>query len=745
MAMNRRARLSVLISFGIALGVAVIAVRAADNSSVAPTKPPQAKTDDLVTDYFGTKVPDPYRWMEAGASDPALMDFLKAENDYTRSVLAPLSASRDKLLARLEELDNAVAAVRSWQRAGDAIFYLETAPGATTPSLMVREANARPGKLLDPAQFDEKGSHAAIDYLAPSVDGKYVLAGVSLGGSENSTIRVIEVKTGKMLPDAITRTQYASPSWREDSRSFYYARLQQLPPGAPPAAIYENEKTFLHVLGNDPEKDPAVFGVGVSPSLEVPKAGFTGVGVTPGSAYALAFYSAGTTDPPALYSAPVDKAQDASADWRQVASSQDLISPGADNSATVHGSMLYLLVDKDAPNRKLIAVDFDHPDMAHAQVLIAPSKRVLLGVYAAQDGLYVTGKTGVKFDLRKMSYHDYTKIEDIALPYNGTLSMVDANVLLPGVVFALESWTRSRQVFAYEPQANRVRNIDLVAQHPADFSNVEAREVDARSADGTAVPLSIICQRNITLDGSHPALYEGYGAYGISFDPYFDPRVLAFVERGGVWAIAHVRGGGEYGESWHNAGRKETKQHTIDDMIAAAQYLIENRYTSPAKLAVRGTSAGGISVGGSIVQHPELFAAAIDNVGMTDLLRFQTTQGGAANVPEFGDVTQEAGFRYLFAVSPYQHVVDGTKYPAVLGVTGVNDPRVPSWIVAKMIARLQAATTSNRPVLLRVDFDAGHGLGSSRTQREKQIADEWSFILWQTGDKEFQPGASNAR
>jgi prolyl oligopeptidase len=210
-----------------------------------------------------------------------------------------------------------------------------------------------------------------------------------------------------------------------------------------------------------------------------------------------------------------------------------------------------------------------------------------------------------------------------------------------------------------------------------------------------------------------------------------------------VYGIAHVRGGGEYGENWHNAGRKETKQHTIDDMVAAANYLIENRYSSPARLAVRGTSAGGISVGGAIVQHPELFAAAIDNVGMTDLLRFQTTQGGAANVPEFGDVTQAADFNYLYAVSPYAHVTEGTKYPAVMGVTGVNDPRVPSWIVAKMIARLQAATASDRPVLLRVDFDAGHGLGSSRVQREKQMADEWSFILWQTGDPEFRPAETS--
>jgi prolyl oligopeptidase len=734
MARNRYAAL------GVVLVCCTSKIFAPDSPSAGSlATPPKTRIDHVVTEYFGVKVSDPYRWMEVGADDPAFLDFLKTQNEYTKAVLAPLSAQRDKLLARIVELDNAVPRIRSWQRGGNDIFYLETAPGATTSSLMVRGTNAKARQLLDPTQFDDNGSHAAIDYFAPSYDGEYIIVGVSLGGSENSTLRVVEVPTGHLLPDAITRTQYAGPSWRDDSRSFYYARLQALPPGAPPAAIYENQRTYLHVLGTDPERDPAVFGSGVSDEVAIPKAGFTGITATPGSAYVLAFYSAGTTDPAALYISPNKRALSSQSPWQQVVSSAERISPGADSPVAVFGSSLYLLIDKDAANRKLISIDLNHPDIARATVLLPAGERVLLGVYAAKDGLYITDKHGVNFTLRRMSYDNPSKIYEIPLPYNGTISNVDANVLLPGVVFRLESWIQSDQVFAYDPSTKTVSNTGLATWHTADFSQVEAREVTAKSGDGSAVPLSIICKRNIALDGSHPALYEGYGAYGISIDPYFDPRVLAWVERGGVFAIAHVRGGGEYGEDWHDAGRKATKQHTIDDMVAAAQYLIDNRYSSPSHLAIRGTSAGGISVGGSIVQHPELFAAAIDNVGMTDLLRFQTTQGGAANIPEFGDVTDPAGFKYLYAVSPYQHVVDGTKYPAVMGITGVHDPRVPSWMVAKMIARLQAATASNRPVLLRVDFDAGHGLGSSRTQREKQTADEWTFILWQTGDPEFRP------
>jgi prolyl oligopeptidase len=701
-------------------------------------KPQSAKAEDVVSDYFGMKVADPYRWMEE-TSDARVAEFLKSQNDYTRSVLDSL-AGRDAMLARIQQLDNAVPSIRSWQRGGNSIFYLETAPGATTASLLVRDAASNSRTLLEPKSLEQGGSHAAIDYFAPSWDGHYVIAGVSLGGSENSTIHVIEAASGRMLPDAITRTQYAGPSWRNDSQSFYYARLQQLPPGAPPTAIYENARVFLHIVGTDAEKDALVFGPAVSSAITIPKAGFVGVVVTPGSNYAVAVYSKGTSDPVSLYVAPTEKAQDSNAPWRKIVSSEDVVSPAADGPIAIHESTLYLLVDKGAPNRKLISLDLHHPDIANATLLVPPSDAVLVGVYAAADGIYLESKHGVTFEMRRSAYGPRLTWEKISLPYNGTISNVDANVLLPGVIFRFESWTQSDQALAYDPASNRLSNTALIQRHLADFSGYEAREVEATSADGSRVPLFILCRKDLVLDGSHPTLYEGYGAYGISYDPFFDPRTLAWIERGGVWAIAHVRGGGEFGEAWHNAGRKETKQHTIDDMIAAAQYLIQQGYTSPARLAVRGTSAGGIAVGGAIVQHPELFVAAIDNVGMTDLLRFQITQGGAANIPEFGDVTEPAGFKYLYAVSPYHHVVDGTKYPAVLGITGANDPRVPSWIVAEMIARLQAASTSGRPILLRVDFDEGHGLGSSRPQRERLMADQFSFILWQSGVSEFQPG-----
>jgi prolyl oligopeptidase len=275
-----------------------------------------------------------------------------------------------------------------------------------------------------------------------------------------------------------------------------------------------------------------------------------------------------------------------------------------------------------------------------------------------------------------------------------------------------------------------------------DYSQIEAEEVKAKSADGTMVPLSIIHKRGLALDGSHPTWLEGYGAYGITLDPGFQPTLLAFFERDGVFAVAHARGGGEYGEDWHVGGEKLTKQHTIDDMIAGARYLIEHKYTSAAHLAGEGTSAGGVTIGGSITQHPELFGAALIRVGDSDSLRSELMASGPENIPEFGTVKDPDGFKGLYAMDAYQHVKPDTSFPAVLLTTGVNDPRVAPWQAAKMTARLQASTNSGKPVLLRVDYDAGHGMGSTKSQREIELADEIAFLFWQLGVSGYQPSAA---
>jgi prolyl oligopeptidase len=309
----------------------------------------------------------------------------------------------------------------------------------------------------------------------------------------------------------------------------------------------------------------------------------------------------------------------------------------------------------------------------------------------------------------------------------------------------MDSWTKAQTIYAYDPGTGQTTDTKLQPVGPFDSpADLEAVEVKAKSYDGTMVPLSIVYKKGTKLDGSNPTILDGYGAYGITTDPYFDPVFLAWYERGGILAFAHVRGGGEYGEEWHLAGKKLTKPNTWKDAIACAGYLIAEKYTSPAKLAIRGGSAGGVLVGRAITERPDLFAAAFDQVPMSDVVRVEFSPNGPPNIPEFGTVKEPDGFKALHEMSPYDHIKDGTAYPAVMVTTGWNDPRVASWQPGKMAARLRAATSSGKPVLLRVDYDAGHGIGSTKTQRDETYGDIVSFALWQFGVEGFQPAATGA-
>jgi prolyl oligopeptidase len=404
----------------------------------------------------------------------------------------------------------------------------------------------------------------------------------------------------------------------------------------------------------------------------------------------------------------------------------------------VQGSDLYLLTHKGASRYKVTHTRLDHPDAAHAEVIVPPGDWVVRGVSAAQDALYVQELDGGIGRLVRIPYSG--RAETVPLPFQGAVSVAAAGQRLPGVLLDMTSWAKANKIYAYDPSTRKTTDTHLQPVGPFDDpADVEALEVRAASYDGTLVPLSIMRKRGLKLDGSNPALLEGYGAYGISEDPLFDPKLLAWLQQGGVYAVAHVRGGGEYGEDWHRAGKMLTKPNTWRDFIACAEYLIEHKYTSSSRLGIEGGSAGGITVGRSITERPELFAAAIDAVPESDTVRSEFSPNGPPNIPEFGSVKTEPGFEDLYAMSSYHHVQDGTPYPAVMLTTGFNDPRVISWQPGKMAARLQAATTSGKPVLLRVNYAAGHGIGSTKTQQQEELADEMSFLLWQFGVPGFQP------
>jgi prolyl oligopeptidase len=341
----------------------------------------------------------------------------------------------------------------------------------------------------------------------------------------------------------------------------------------------------------------------------------------------------------------------------------------------------------------------------------------------------------------RVAYGAGSKAEGIEAPAGeASVRPTAANTETDGVLVATSSWTRGGRLYAFDPATRALTDSGL--QPRGKFDDVpgyESEEVRVTSHDGVEVPLSIVRKAGLKLDGSHPTLVSGYGAYGMVTSPNFRATSLAWLERGGVLAYAHVRGGGEFGNEWHHAGQKATKPNTWKDFIACCEYLVAKGYTSPAKLAGSGGSAGGILIGRAVTERPDLFAAALFQVGCLDMIRMETTTNGVPNIPEFGTVATEEGFRGLLAMSAYALVTDGVRYPGVLLTHGINDPRVEPWMSAKMTARLQAATASGRPVLFRVDYDAGHGIGSTKRQRQEMLADQWAFLLCQMGEPGFQP------
>ncbi|MEP7063120.1 MAG: prolyl oligopeptidase family serine peptidase [Betaproteobacteria bacterium] len=704
-------------------------------TAFAQDKPPAAPIGETTDVYFGKTVADPYRSLE-DLKDPQVAAWMKAQAGYTRAVLDRIP-QRDKLLDEIARYaDAASARVSSVQVSGDSIYYLKRRASENIPKLYVRRGVKGAERLLvDPDALPApEGKHNAIDYYAPSPDNRLLAFGLSPGGSEESVLHVIDVATGKQTADVIDRANYAQPSFPAAS-TMIYSRLQKMPPGAPVTDKYRNQRVFLHKLGDDPDKDIAVLGAGLSPRVPVDSAELVFAGVPRGSDYLVGIIANGVQNEIRVYVAPKAALGSADIPWVKVADSSDDVTDVA-----VHGNTAYLLSHKDASRFKLLKAALADPDIAKAEVVIAPGESVITGTAAAKDALYVRKMNGGVSELVRLAYTPGAKAEPIKLPFEGDIDSLAADPQVAGVLFDAGAWTRFGGLFAYNPTTRKVVDTGLQPQGRYDNpKDLVSREVKVKAADGTLIPMSIVHRKGIKLDGSNPTILYGYGAYGISMTPFFRPDYLPWFNRGGVFAVAHVRGGGEFGEDWHKAGYKSTKSNTWNDAIACAEWLIANKYATPSRLAIQGGSAGGIFVGRSITERPDLFAAALDQVPVSDSLRMEFSSNGVPNIPEFGSVKTEEGFKALLEMSAYHHVKDGTKYPAVLVETGFNDPRVDAWEAGKMAARLQAATTSGKPILLRIDYDAGHGFGSTKKQRYAERADNFAFLFWQFGVKGFQP------
>lgn len=683
--------------------------------------------------HFGTVVDDPYRDLE-NVKDPGVAAWMRAHADHARSTIEGL-AGYAAIKARVAELDDAAEARVDLVHRLDsgAIFFTRRGAKDDTYKLYLRRARGETRLLVDPDDWrKETGKPHAINYVAPSPDGGLVAFGISAVGSEDASIHVMDVAKRRRIGKPIDRAQYAEISWR-DGKSFFFLRQQKLEPGMPATERYQDGRAWLHVVGTDAEEDVVALGRGVSSRVVVSRTDFPVVVVPRASRFAIAVVQAGVENELTIYAAPLQSAGRPDTPWVQVCDRAAKVT-----RFSVRGDDIYLLTHRHGPRFSVVKTSLAAPSFDKAETVLPASEQVLSEIAAARDALYVVARDGAVKRLVRVAWggHEATVVK---LPLEGAVTIVHARPDADGAIVSLAAWTRAREIYAVEA-SGKVTNTELQPLGPFDApTDLVATEVEVKSHDGAKVPLSIIHKKGMNLDGGNPTLLYGYGAYGFTEEPDFEPARLSWLERGGVYAVANVRGSGVHGQEWYQGGYKATKSNTWKDFIACAEYLIAQRYTTSRKLGILGASAGGILVGRAMTERPDLFSAVIPAVGALDMVRFGTTANGVPNIPEFGDLRKESEFRALLAMSSYHHVKDGARYPAVLLMHGVNDPRVDVWHSTKMAARLMAASGSGEPVLLDLDYEAGHGVGDTKAQRQKQIATNFAFFLWQAGHPDFQP------
>ncbi|HWY97190.1 MAG TPA: prolyl oligopeptidase family serine peptidase [Steroidobacteraceae bacterium] len=724
--MNRRI-LTMRAAFFLVLAAAASPAQNADRVvPVAPTgAPPGLAARPVVETYFGTQVTDRFRFMEA--KDPTTIDWMKAQAAYTRSVFDSI-APRAEFLRKLSAFGAGFGLVKSVQPVGNMLFYLERKPGSDTFDLVVRTSSGPKRTLVDAAALIKAagGVPHAIDYFAASRDGKRVAVGISVGGSENSVLTVLDAASGATVAGPVERAQWGLPSWTDDGQALFVGRLQELRPGAAPAEKYLNYSSSywdlqgppVRIAGAStdmgPVKDPLIFP-------------FTWV--VPGASRAILLGKNGVQNEVEAWIAPLKEASAGRAQWRQLVKRDDDVTVLAANSTT-----LYLLTHKDAPTFNVKALPLDGT-MANATTLIpARADRVIESIHAAADGLYVAARRGLDGQLLHVGLDG--KVAELNLPFRGIISEVATDPTQAGAVVELEGWISPPTQFRYDSAKDAFTRLDLSSGPALGPKRYSVSELSATAADGTRVPLSVVAPAGPL--SPRPALLDAYGAYGISNLPWFTPRIPALADAGAIYAECHVRGGGELGEAWRLAGKDAQKSNTWRDFIACAETLIAKGYTTRDMLTIQGTSAGGIAVGRAATERPDLFAGAIARVGDVDSLRSEVMPTGPANIPEFGTFKEEQGFKNLLAMDAYQHVRNDVRYPAFLLTTGLNDPRVEPWEPAKMAARL-LELVDHAPVLLRVEDSAGHGMGTTKSTRDAEDADIAAFVFWRAGLAAWQP------
>jgi prolyl oligopeptidase len=743
--MHRAARLTrhtlaALIVGGTAALTTVASLSAA--AAVAGAGAPPAAPSQRVTDTLhGVSVPDPYRNLE-NLKRPDTQRWLKAQGEYGADLLARIDG-REAMTQRIQALASESGDV-VWglmRMPGERSYFMRRKVGENQMKLVLRAGPNGPDRVLvDPEPMSQAtGVPHAINFFMPSWDGKTLAYGVSSGGSENASLYLMDIASGKPLGTPIPRVQERNIHWSPDSRSLTYNQLRELPAGTPETETFLDTTVFVLTL--DRARRPGavarpLFGPLVNRALKLDRLDVAEVMFAPDSRYMIARTTDTTVPEGRLYVAPVAELARKNIAWRQIASAADKIT-----QVRLRGDTLYLRTYAGAPRGRVLALTLANPVLANAvEVVPEPDAGVMKGFVLGRDALYTEVQLGFNVRARRHTGSTPGQGTDAAPAIAGsTYVAADPASAYRDVWVTTSNWTEPARLMALATDGSSRDTGLLTTIRPAGTPELEASEVLVPSHDGALVPLAILRRKGLVLDGSNPTLLVGYGAYGFTFQAFFDPRNIAWLERGGVLAFANVRGSGAFGDPWYRAGFKATKPNTWKDGLACAHYLIDQRFTSPATLGIWGTSAGGIFVGRAVTTEPALFAAAIFDVGVMDAVRAETSANGITNTSEFGSVANAAEFPALLEMSTYHQIRDATPYPAVMFIHGLNDPRVDVWQSAKAAARLQATSTSGKPILLRLDGQAGHGVGSTAQQGYSKQADIYSFLLWQFGKATSKP------
>src|SRR5258707_6180965 len=679
---------------------------------------PLAEARPVQEDFHGTKIVDKYRWLEDG-NNADTQKWVAEEMSYTGSVLDKLPGG-DAIHKRLTELLS-IGSIGVPQIGGKYYFYTRRDGMQNQPVLYVREGvDGKDRVLVDANQLAADGT-IALDWHEPSETGKYLAYGTSPSGSEMSTLHIVETKTGNLLPDTIERTRAASIAWKHDNSGFYYTRYPNKGDVAAGQEMY-NRHVFYHELGTDPASDPLIFGEGRDaedwPSVDLSNDG----------RWLLITVSAGWTKSE-LYLMDL---KDGTPPTSLTTGKNFLY------SATIYNGKIFITTNEDAPRYRVFVADAGNYDRESWKELIPQTDAVLQSAAVWGGKLFTQYEQNASSQLKIFDLEG-KKLSDLALPTIGSIFGSDGRWDRDEIFYGFQSFTFAPSIYRYDLKDGSTSLWAKVDAPSIDPSAYEVQQEWYHSKDGTRVPMFVVYKKGLKKTGHNPTWLTAYGGFNISLTPTFNRSTYLWMEHGGVFAVANLRGGAEFGEDWHRAGMLEKKQNVFDDMIAAAEDLIAEKYTGKNHLAVQGGSNGRLLMGAMITQRPDLFRAVVCQVPLLDMLHYQDFQIAKLWIPEYGTSENAEQFKWLYAYSPYHHVKPGAEYPAILFMTADTDTRVDPMHAKKMAALMQAeaknGASRERPILLRIETKAGHGAGKPVTKQIEEFTDVYSFLFWQLGVK----------